>query len=645
VRLPEIDQNMSNCEPPRRWSVGGVRYTLSVAGDSQVDTTLRVQAGEEYSRFVPEPGAKLVFTASLPTGEARFRFELDRAGTSRFPGYASNANIDDVFFVKHNLSHLRGQYTNHDPDVIFDPEDFGTAGWSRSEPGVIETRTAERSAVVTVTTMDYGAVGEIRAYVNSPDCGGTWQPANLVVNGQPRDAFAIPLDEDNNLIADALEQYRGIDSGADDDAEPKDNGIAGDGLTAFEEYRGFETRGTACPGQPETSYAEPEPGMPAPEPFPDEERPSDIPGWDDVHIRTPPNHKDLFVHALDPELAAMTEQFAWASDLRVHAICEPHYAGNDTRVINFTLQQANRREWRRKRISQDDPQHGIWVVALDSPVQAVQTASLLVIFDLGGLVGAAVNASRDMALEGPPKFTLAVAMIKPYLISERQSHELPRSYRRRVSEDTAYFSWVLTHELSHAVGVPHHGDGITNFRTVPGKMNVTTRTSAFQRSGGPMPVVSVDEERRTLEQNNLGGLIVLNADCDESEKMYRDGQFVGCWAESIARRGQQNSGHFECPMRYPYSSYYEPPGVTAVYRWTGFVDGGPGHVNVDAWGGDLSKYQNDLDRSGTGKLCTSVRGTEINALPGKMNHNGDAGRDKSCREFLVVNDVAARGLQ
>jgi hypothetical protein len=118
------------------------------------------------------------------------------------------------------------------------------------------------------------------------------------------------------------------------------------------------------------------------------------------------------------------------------------------------------------------------------------------------------------------------------------------------------------------------------------------------------------------------------------------------WARQIVRRGQQNSGNFDCPIRYSWGDYYEAPGSTAVYRWTDDVTGpGPGPMRVDAWEGNLLKYQLELDRLGTGKLCATADGTEINAADrGNLNHAGNAGRDKACVEYVVVNDVAARGV-
>ena len=107
------------------------------------------------------------------------------------------------------------------------------------------------------------------------------------------------MDEDDNLMADALENYRGLDSGIDDDAQPRGRGVAGDGLTAFEEYRGFLVSSGDC-----------------------------LNGSVDDHVRTSPRVKDLFVHTPDPELEMTLPHFAWSSGLEVHPICERQYSGN-----------------------------------------------------------------------------------------------------------------------------------------------------------------------------------------------------------------------------------------------------------------------------------------------------------------------------
>lgn len=612
--LPD-EYELTGCGYEKTWLFGTRGAgSMSVSVSAPVTAVVEVDPDPNgtYGSFVPVPGETLTFHASVPVGTARFRFELDPQATSAFPGYATNATVDDMFFAKYNLGHLRGRYANDGPDMIFDGEHFGGQEWSRIEPLVVETRMAQGGAVVTITAVDYGAVGKLRAFAKSEDCGD-WLPIPIRVGTETRDALTIPLDKDNNLIADALEAYRGIDSAADDDSEPQGNGMAGDGLTAFDEYRGFMIRGATCPVLGAPPPVDPE--APLPEPFPDE--PATFPGWGDEHIRTKPHHKDLFVHTLDPELGLMVGQFAWASGLSVHLICEPHYVDNDTRIINFTLQHSEFRQWRGKQLTHAEPQHGVHVAAVDFPPS--------------GGVGVALQAEWNSELMGPPKFTLAVLVYKPPRRSDRIGAGVVFS---NLNE-------ILVHELLHAVGVPHHADRVENWRTVLGKLNVTPAFSPLQRDGGSpegmMPAAS------------LGALLILGGtNC--KEPLYRNGQFTGCSALILARRGQQNSGDFTCPLRYVGADYYEAPGSDAAFKWTGVVSTGPDpasseSLNVDAWEGSLRDYQNDLEREGTGKLCVSTRGTEINALPGDKNHAGDVGRDKPCAEYLVVNDYAARGVR
>lgn len=73
---------------------------------------------------------------------------------------------------------------------------------------------------------------------------GDWKPAkNTAGGGQTAN---VPPDVDGDHIADAWEKEKGIGAtgaDADDDAQPEGDGRSGDGLTVYEEYRGFMEAG------------------------------------------------------------------------------------------------------------------------------------------------------------------------------------------------------------------------------------------------------------------------------------------------------------------------------------------------------------------------------------------------------------------
>jgi hypothetical protein len=528
----------------------------------------------------PVPGwqVELEGTAERPV---RWKFEL--GPVSRLRGYATNADVDEAFFKTYKLDALQGRYGTVAPDLIFDPfyyeQQWQQGTWKRPYPeegprkwSTLESADTINRVTVAATAMDFGAHGELRAYVDA-GCG-TWVPVAIrefVDKSIETRSFArlqIPEDTDANFIADHYERYRGVPATADRDAEPEGDGTPGDGFTAFEEYRGFVTQvGSVCD-------------------------PAKV-----RHVRTDPKVKDLFIRVSDPILEPIADDFGLltadpsgaSSELRVHTICPDHYVDDHTRIVNFTMHRNPGEGIRGARLTQDRPQHGLHL--LNAPLR-------------DGLLGVASDF-------GPPG---NVSRVTVDIAGVREAYG-----PARLNE---YLRLITHHELGHAVGIRHHGDG------------------------------------------NIGGPVVL-LDTPGCIVGMTEGLAAGvpaCSLTGIAIRGQQNSGNAFCPMKYIQWRWYVPPGWSLRYRgpvdfrsnttwsWSrprpqdaySLLPDAPNSLTSRP---QVQRYRKDLDNPppwANQQFCTSSTGTGVNALPMDQNHAGDASRTPACAEQLRVNDVPLR---
>lgn len=532
-------------------SIGGrhvQRFSVRVV---ETGAIVEIDTDEEYRDFVPKPNGQILFDvrSNIPT---LFRFTLEQV--SNFSGYATNADVDDAFFNRYGLTHLRGKYGNRDPDLIFDPmyydgsEYFRRTGWN-----MVETVKELENVGVIVTAMDYGAHGLLRVEAKGR-CG--WEPVRILVDGQDKDFITVPMDEDNNLIADLMSIYNG-DPGRDDDQKPKGDGTPGDGFTSFEEYRGFMTRNGAYDCRRDASK--------------------------DVHVRTDPAWKDLFINTSSPTLLKLIPSFNTSSGLNVHNICPRHYVDNEKRVVNFTLQSGGPKVWQGKTVSQKVPQHGLYLI----------NASL-------------ANGTLGETWNGRPARPKNVTVVK---IDINQALRLGRVFSRIVRRDVGpiLLASVLVHELGHSVGIPHHDDG----RTVNLKEALIITEEACPR--GTTPVTNLTDYELPDGAN-------------------------ACLAKMIARRHAQNSGDDKCPIKYTYWLYYESPNSPLKDVGNIQFQGNDGNQHeLPGYTGNIRLYRIDLDFPGLGEFCVNTRGGGINALPGDQNHAGDASH--TCAEKIHVNDV------
>jgi hypothetical protein len=248
-------------------------YTLTFGNPEEVEAIIIPPA--DYDQWIPEggpdedtPGNTITFKVRLQkkgqpnsksAQKAQFNFELENV--SKEPGvclnWPPNSQVKDpadfdLKIVKPNL-----QNSQNLQNMLL--ESVGKDGQSAtSRPKLSE-------ADLTITSYDYGACGKLKVSVQLQDGS---PPFDAHLEGKPDDTeVTIPLDNNGNHIADAWEKSYSLSNtseAADDDSEPEGDGTPGDGLSLYEEYRGFHVQ-----NDPEADQ--------------------------NGHIRTDPTQKDVFI--------------------------------------------------------------------------------------------------------------------------------------------------------------------------------------------------------------------------------------------------------------------------------------------------------------------------------------------------------------
>ncbi len=171
-----------------------------------------------------EENTPVEITARLEGGretEGKFRFTLYEV--TREPGYALNA----------------GERDDTSPDLEFEASQPGftePVPTGTSEAWEIETTELVDKTTVTIRARDYGAWAKLRCEVN---VDGEWVDCRAEDGG---DYITIPRDTDGDRLADSWEDEHGVrDQSEEDDKDaiPADQNSNGDGISLYEEYRGF----------------------------------------------------------------------------------------------------------------------------------------------------------------------------------------------------------------------------------------------------------------------------------------------------------------------------------------------------------------------------------------------------------------------
>jgi len=224
-----------------------------------------------------------------------------------YPSQASANKNPDLFFNENSMSKdyalLKDKTVSGNcPTEILAPND--NPAHSHHYLYAVSKRRLTKARPI-VRCEDYGAVAVLEAMANCcvqvpPRDSGFVSPCDGGSCCEGTNEVKIPRDDNNNDIADGAPQDGGGAAGnADNDNAPAGDGYSGDGLTNYEEYRGFIVGGGTVAKR---------------------------------HIRTSTTDKDIFIY----DEHGLGTGFFNQSGLTIHVLRDSSlYDGNASRVINF----------------------------------------------------------------------------------------------------------------------------------------------------------------------------------------------------------------------------------------------------------------------------------------------------------------------
>lgn len=435
--------------------------------------------------WLPEPGKSCAVTIKWKGTAHEVRATL--SGISHEPGTCLNSASTDT-----------------GPDLYLRND----GGWKVVREGqapneqyvAILSRPAGSSATLPVFSDDYGGWARLAISV---EIEGAVKSAQAPTG---RSSMMVPWDANENHVPDRWEEDHGVadlPASTDDDPTPTGNGYAGDGLTIYEEYRGFMEDGQ--------------------------------------HLRCDPRVKDVFFSdqtATASTAAGATNacakdglaRFEQVTKLRVHGKLTAAELG-PTRVINRNHNEG----------AHVVDQHGV---------------PIIVNADAGDSEARTVAPGAPI---GPPKQSSVVVLVPPLRRALEDGVLGSSKYTERVDG----FISRIAHELCHCVGVRHHGDNILYvlWRFKRGGDGVDqlweqayTDSKFTEPKGAEVRIRAVnDADNREVTPDNVATMHV--GSWDEARQAYM---------LLVAGPHSEYSGMAECVMRYDDANAYWTDGAPTV---------------------------------------------------------------------------------
>jgi hypothetical protein len=280
-----------------------------------------IKPGDGVKDLVPTMTGVIPFEVRLVSPpDLPVQWKISLYKTSNLPGVCCNAEMPPKIQAQWENKIKRDSY-----DLIFDFRKYGKTDSSFKPVDetwqVLETSKPVNSIGFAVNCLDYGASGRVMAIAefDSQVVAATYKETGETF-------VRIPYAKNKNdqhRIADAATptglstRYPAGSPDADDDNDPPNaKECQGDGLSVFEEYRGFVCKAGFASGAG---------------------------GFE--HVRLDPKKKDLFVFTdgFSEELAAYLPAFANASQLNVHWLGDDDdgFVRASDRVVNFDSDKAS----------------------------------------------------------------------------------------------------------------------------------------------------------------------------------------------------------------------------------------------------------------------------------------------------------------
>lgn len=273
---------------------GGTQTAIRWTFNPDMDVEVSVEMESAYESWLPEGN---LGQPSEPGNNLRVKLKVFKKGDPTTPRKA-NLKISLPYVSKNQgvCMNWPAESASGKEGLRFRKEDFqGEVSLKHMDDTHLESKKAIDKAEFQIHAYDFGAWGTLR--VTARDLDG--KEAKVKVRGKDTPDLSIPLDDNGNRIADSWETAEGVKgqpADSDDDDTPSGKpSTQGDGLTLYEEYRGFSVKG--------------------------------------AHIRTKPKKKDLFICDTTGLAGPGIDLFEKATKLVVHRVTQDEM-GAASKIVN-----------------------------------------------------------------------------------------------------------------------------------------------------------------------------------------------------------------------------------------------------------------------------------------------------------------------